>query len=149
MPYIHKNAIVPYTAQQMYELINNIEQYPAFLPWCKSVEILTSSENTIEARVRVAKGPWQKSFSTRNTLKPNSSVSMKLLNGPFHHLEGRWHIEATGVDQTVVNFELNFEFNNTLLSFTAGPLIHNVANTLMKAFIDRANLIYASNIVIN
>jgi ribosome-associated toxin RatA of RatAB toxin-antitoxin module len=143
LPVIKRNALVPYTAQQMFELINNIGQYPAFLPWCKAVKMLRQEDNTVEASVCVAKGPWQKTFTTRNTLQPHSCIQMKLLNGPFHYLEGQWHIEQSDVDSTAINFELSFELNNPLLSFTIGPLIHNVANTLIKAFIDRAHQVYA------
>lgn len=147
MPVIKRNALVPYTAQQMFDLINNIGQYPVFLPWCKEINILSEGDNTVEASVTVAKGPWQKTFSTRNTLEPSARIQMKLLNGPFHYLEGHWHIEQIDVDSTTVHFELSFEFNNPLLSLTVGPLIHNVANTLIKAFIDRAHQVYGKETV--
>lgn len=143
MPIIKRHAIVPYTSEQMFDLVNNIEQYPDFLPWCQAVQTLSQGKHSVEARVQLAKGPWHQSFSTLNHIEPHSRISMRLLDGPFHYLTGNWNFEAMDAHSTRVHFELSFEFNNKLLSFTVGPIVQNVAASIVKAFMDRAHQVYA------
>ena len=89
---ISKSAIVPYSPQQMFELVNNIDDYPQFLNWCDSSSILNQTENQITASVKINTGGMSQSFSTLNTLTPFKSIKMQLIEGPFDQLSGEWQV---------------------------------------------------------
>lgn len=147
MPVIQRNAFVPYTPAQMYHLVNDVEQYPQFLPWCAHVAILNRSANEIEASVTAAKGLWRKSFTTVNRLLPDEKVEMRLRNGPFRYLEGYWEFKPVADNASHVLFHLSFEFSSKLLSIAFGPLFQQMAGTVLQAFTQRAHQIYAKQLI--
>lgn len=142
MPIIEHSAIVPFSTSQMYDLVNDIEQYPAFLPWCPQATVLHRNEEEIKATLHFSQGILGKSFTTLNTLSPSKRVEMRLVEGPFQHLEGAWHFEAMEDKTSKITFNLSFEFNNKLLALTIGPLFQNMIGTMVQAFSDRARQIY-------
>lgn len=141
MPVVSKQALVPHTAEQMYQLINQVEHYPLFLPWCQATEILSQSAQEMKAKVKIAKGPVTKSFITHNTMQPNQEVTMKLVEGPFKRLFGTWRIDdhEQGCE---ISFYLEFEFSSPLLSLTFGPIFNQATQTMMSSFLQRANELY-------
>ncbi len=143
MAMIHRSAFVPFTCAQMYDLVNDIEQYPQFLPWCPNTEILSRSEQEIKATIHFAKGALAKSFTTENRLTPNQRVEMRLLEGPFRQLEGVWQFESIAGQGSRVTLNLSFEFNNKLLAFALGPFFHQIAASMVESFTKRAQQIYA------
>lgn len=143
MSHISKSALVPYSASQMYDLVNDIEKYEDFLPWCRSSEVRSRSAEEVVASLEVAYGKLHKSFTTRNHLIENQRITMKSIDGPFKHLLGVWHFESLGEDGCKVSLELDFEFNNRIMAMTLGPVFHHIANTLVDAFNERAQEVYS------
>ncbi len=146
MKKIQRYEFVPYTPQQMFDLVNDVAKYPQFLPWCQKTHIADQSDNHMEASMHISKGPLHKAFTTLNRLIPHQRIEMRLKQGPFKHLEGIWQFEA--LDQgTKVSFALSFEFQNPLLAMTLGPLFHQIAQSMVAAFSKRATQVYANNVL--
>ncbi len=148
MTIIQRSAFVPYSAKQMFDLVNDVEQYPQFLPWCANAHIVSQSPDDMEATVHIAKGLWRKAFTTLNRLVPNERIEMRLRQGPFLHLEGTWQFQSlpTGCQ---VSFKLAFEFSNPLLAITLGPVFNQVAQSLVSAFTHRAIQVYVAEHALN
>ncbi|WP_020559996.1 type II toxin-antitoxin system RatA family toxin [Thiofilum flexile] len=142
MAQISRSALVPYSSEQMYRLVNNINDYPLFLPWCSRAEEHERSEHAVKASVEIAKGAMNKSFTTRNSLVPNRSIEMSLVDGPFKHLHGFWRFDALDEAACKVSFDLEFEFSNKLVAFAIGSIFNQVANTLVDSFVKRAHELY-------
>ena len=145
MPTISKTALVPYSPQQMYALVNDIASYQTFLPWCRSSELLSSNEDEIRATIEIAHGSLRKSFTTRNRLQRNKMIEMRLEQGPFQHLDGFWRFDALGEDACKVSLDLDFEFSNKLIGMALGPLFSQIANSLVDAFSRRAVEVYGKS----
>ncbi len=141
MPIIHHELIVPYSAAQMYALVNNVSDYVQFLPYCKSSQVLSQTADEIRATLILAGGGFQKSFSTCNRLQPDKMIEIKLLEGPFRQLEGFWRFE-TLAQGSKVSLDLEFEIAGKLLALAFGPVFNQVANTLVDAFCKRAAVVY-------
>lgn len=142
MKKISKHALVPYSASQMYALVNDIESYADFLPWCSRSDILEQTEQEIKASLNIAYGSLNKSFTTLNKLTPETKIEMQLVEGPFQQLHGEWFFTQLGDDGCKVSLELEFEFKSKLISMTMGPVFSQIANTLVDSFSERANKIY-------
>lgn len=141
MTIIKRSAKVPHTASEMYQLVNQIEDYPKFIPWCHSTEVLSRNEDEIQATLHFEGGGLRKSFTTCNRLQKDKMIEMRLVHGPFHHLEGFWRFDQQE-DGCVVMLDMEFELANKLFSMAFGPVFNQVANTLVDAFCKRANEIY-------
>lgn len=135
---VNKSALVPYPAEQMYELVNDIERYPEFLPWCRGARVVSQTEHEMRATLDLARGGLHKTFTTHNTLVPGRSITMTLEHGPFRHLEGRWQFVDLGPEGSKVALDMEFEFAGALLDMMAGPVFHEITNSLVDAFIRRA-----------
>lgn len=142
MPTIERSALVPYSAPQMFELVNNIEDYPRFLPWCSSTKIHSRSETEVEATLDIAWSGIHKSFTTRNFLSPSDRMVMKLVEGPFKHLEGRWSFTQLGESGCKVIMDLEFELAGGMLDRFFQPVFNHIANSLVDAFCKRAVEVY-------
>lgn len=129
----------------MFALVDDVEAYPQFLPWCKSATVWSRDGDEVRATVELAKGAIQKSFTTLNRLQRNKMIEMRLVEGPFHHLEGFWRFDSLGegaTDACKVTLDLEYEFSNALLAMTVGPVFNQVANKLVDAFCQRAEVVY-------
>lgn len=126
----------------MYALVNDIESYPAFLPWCRSSTILERSDDEIKASIELARGGIQKTFTTLNRMQHNKIIEMRLVNGPFRHLEGFWRFQALDEHSSKVMLDMEFEFSNRLLGLTVGPVFTQITNSLVDAFTQRAMDVY-------
>lgn len=142
MPEINRSAIVPYSPEQMYELVNRVEDYPAFLPWCDAATIHSRDEDEVSATLVLSWHGLQKSFTTCNRLQHNKMIEVRLVEGPFHNLEGFWRFEPLGDEACKVILDLEFEFAGRLISMAFGPVFHQVANTLVDSFVKRAQEVY-------
>lgn len=143
MPLISRQSLVMYSPAEMYALINDINAYPEFLPWCRSSQILTQTDDVIEASVEIAKGSLNKTFATRNLLQKNKMIEMKLLEGPFKHLEGYWRFKPLKDPSACkVTLDLEFEFNSKIMALAVGPIFSKIANTLVDSFCKRAITVY-------
>lgn len=145
MPTISKTALVPYSTQQMYALVNDIEAYSSFLPWCRTSELLSQNEDEIRATIEIAHGSLRKSFTTCNRLQHNKMIEMRLEHGPFQHLEGFWRFDALDAQACKVSLDMDFEFKNRLIGMAMGPLFSQIANSLVDAFSRRAVEVYGKS----
>lgn len=142
MTAINRSALVPYTPAQMYELVNDIEAYPKFLPWCQDARVLSADHDEIRACLNLAKGSIQKSFTTCNRLQKDKMIEMRLLEGPFKHLEGLWRFDPVGEAGCRVSLALEFEFASKLVGFAMGPMFNQIASTLVDSFVHRAEQVF-------
>lgn len=126
----------------MYELVADAESYPAFLPWCRSINILSREDDEVVGTVELVKGPVHKSFTTVNRLVRGDRIDMELVEGPFKHLHGVWRFQPIGDQGCRVSLDLEFEFSNRLLAMTVGPVFNEIANRLVHAFTRRAAELY-------
>ncbi|MDM8547773.1 type II toxin-antitoxin system RatA family toxin [Candidatus Venteria ishoeyi] len=142
MPHIKKTALVAYSAKQMYDLVEAIESYPEFLPWCKKTIVKSRSDSEIIAGITMAVKGLEKSFHTQNPIVPGKSIEMHLLDGPFSQLDGRWEFQSLGETGCKVGLVMQFEISNPLLRATLGPLFNHIMGTLVDAFVKRAGEVY-------
>ncbi len=142
MPTVNRNALVPYSAEQMYALVDDIEGYPAFLPWCRSAKEWSRNDDEVRASIELQRGPVHKTFTTLNRLQKNKMIEMRLIEGPFSHLEGFWRFTELEREATRVALDLEYEFSSTLLRLAIGPVFAQIANTLVDAFCQRAAELY-------
>ncbi|MCU0763757.1 MAG: type II toxin-antitoxin system RatA family toxin [Hydrogenophaga sp.] len=145
MKTIHKSVLLWHSAHEMFALVTDIEQYPAFLPWCERGEVLERSDGGMLAKVSMAISGLQQSFTTRNTHEEDRKVFMALVDGPFSHLEGCWQFTPIG-DGTQrackVEFRLQYGFSSQTLAKLVGPIFDRIAGSLVDAFVKRADEVY-------
>ena len=138
MQIIERSAIVPYSAADMYQLVDDIEHYPNFLKWCSASKILNRNEEEVSAELELHFKGVRRSFTTRNRLKKDQSITLELLNGPFKHLEGLWRFNALAEQQCEISLHLEFEFAHSLTGLLFRPVFIHVADGLVEAFCQRA-----------
>ncbi len=136
--HIQRSALLPYPAQALYDLVNDVARYPEFLPWCSGATVLESSDVAMRAKVEVAKGGLSQHFVTKNVLVPGQSIEMNLEEGPFSQLHGLWVFKPLGEKACKISLDLSFEYSGALVKATRGPLFNLAANTLVDAFCARA-----------
>lgn len=144
MPQINCAELVPFSAEQMYKLVNDVPSYPEFLPGCVSSRVIGASEREVTAAVEVAKAGISKTFTTRNTLMDNQSINMELVDGPFRKLLGGWHFTPLSPEACKVEFHLDFEFTNTLIELAFGGFFKELAGNMVQAFTQRAKEVYCA-----
>jgi len=139
---LKRSAIVPHTQRQMFELVNGIEEYPRFLPWCHASRIITRSDKEIVAELDVVWKGIHKSFTTRNCLYPYERTDIKLVNGPLQHLDGIWHFHALNEQACKITLDLEFAFTGHFIDRLFQPVFQHIATTLVDAFCQHAREIY-------
>jgi len=135
---VKRTALVAESPARMYDLINDIERYPEFVPWCTGARILERRPGEVVASLNIKRGPLKAEFTTRNELEPGRRVSMKQISGPFRVLEGLWTLVPLGDLGCRVEFEMRFEFANRVAGALFEPLFENTAASLVDAFVKRA-----------
>ena len=139
---IDRSALVFHSTQQMFDVVNNVYLYADFLPWCAKTEILSNSSSEMVASLHLAKAGFKYAFTTCNTLSEPSQIRFELVDGPFKHLYGRWSFVPLDDKACKVTLNLNFEFSNKVASFTMSKVFSQVANTMVEAFVQRADSLY-------
>jgi ribosome-associated toxin RatA of RatAB toxin-antitoxin module len=142
MQAVERSALVTYTAAQMYALVNDIERYPEFLPWCVGASVEDAAPEERVATLKVSRGVLRTEFTTRNTLTPDSRIRLRLVHGPFRDLEGEWRFEPIGSRGSRVNFKVEFEFKNRLTATAFNAVFESLCGTIVDAFVARAHKIY-------
>ena len=135
---VKRSALIAETPARMYRLINDIESYPKFLPWCTSARVVSSKENEVVAALGIKRGPLRAEFTTRNLLEADKRVLMQLVSGPFRVLEGLWTLTPLGDLGCRVELEMRFEFSNRVAGTLFEPLFEDTAGSLVDAFVKRA-----------
>lgn len=138
--YYEKNE--PYSAEQMFDLVNKIDDYPLFVPDCTQSGILTQKDSELTAFIEIAKFGFQKKFSTHNQLQSPNEIKMNLIKGPFKQLQGIWQFKALTESSCHISFELDFEFDSRLLEMAFSAIFKDIMNNMVNAFSQRAKVIY-------
>ena len=142
MTLVQKSALVKYSAQQMFDLVNDIESYPQFLPWCSGSRIIKREDDIVEAELMISKGGFKKSFSTRNSINKDESITVSLLDGPFSYLEGVWNFLPLREDASKISLDLEFEMSGVLANLAFGAVFNQICNTMVASFTERAKAVY-------
>ena len=126
----------------MFSLVDDIESYPDFLPWCGGAEVHFRENDVVEATLELRRGGISKHFRTRNTATDCQSIAMQLVDGPFRHLSGVWSFTQLGDSGSKVALDLEFEFSNRVIDALLGSYFEDTCNSLVDAFIQRADAIF-------
>ncbi|MCK9532526.1 MAG: type II toxin-antitoxin system RatA family toxin [Gammaproteobacteria bacterium] len=145
MPIVQKSAIVPYSASEMFVLVDDVDAYPQFLPWCSGARVHSRTEDEVHATVEIAHGALHKSFSTRNRLQAGKMIEMRLVDGPFRRLEGFWRFDALGDKACKVSLDLEFEFSSRIIGMALGPVFSQITSTFVDSFRRRAEQVYGKS----
>ena len=136
---ISKSALLPHQAEQLFSLINDIESYPTFLDGCYQAEILSKTEEAIEAKLYLSKHGFRQSFTTRNHLYPNERIKMELVEGPFESLNGEWQISELADEGCKLSLDLEFTMGNSFILQLAAPLFVQMGNQLVDVLVAEAD----------
>ena len=139
---VKKSALVKFSAQQMFDLVDDIESYPQFLPWCSGSRVLRREDDIVEGEIHIAKAGFHKSFATRNRLDHGGRIQISLLDGPFKSLEGFWSFMPLREDASKISLDLEFEMAGKLASLAFGPVFNQICNTMLSSFTQRAKALY-------
>jgi len=134
--------LVHYSAQQMYDLVDGVEEYPKFLPWCGGGSVSHRDEHLTCATIQINYKGIKQSFTTENRKEPGRAMWIKLVEGPFRMLDGSWRFLPLGADSCKIEFALRYEFASRLLEKLIGPVFNFVANSMVEAFVKRADQLY-------
>ena len=145
MPHHREQRDLPYSAEQMYDLVADIRRYPEFLPWCDHAAVLATEPDGMKAEVGISFAGIRQTFTTRNTHVPGREVRMKLVDGPFSNLDGTWKFAPLGDGKQracKVSLEMHYSFKSGALAAVVGPVFDRIAGSLVDAFVKRAEQVY-------
>jgi len=141
MTNVKKSRTVVFSCEQMYNLVNDVERYAEFLPYFVESVVHHRDEDEVQATLSITAVGMQKSFTTRNRLQANKMIEIRLIDGPFSHLEGFWRFDETP-EGCLISFDLEFDFAGRMFSMLLGPAFEQVTNKMVDAFCDRAEVLY-------
>ena len=144
MPVVKKSRTVNFSCEQMFNLVNDVEHYAEFLPYCTESLVRHRDEDEVQATLVIGTAGISKSFTTRNRLQVNKMIEIRLVDGPFSHLEGFWRFDE--VDEGCkISFDLEFEFAGRMFSMLLGPVFDQVTNKMVDSFCERAKIVYGKS----
>ncbi len=141
MPTHAEHKAVPYTAEQMFDLVADVGKYHTFLPWCVASRIRTQSETELTADLTIGFGPFRESFTSVVALNRPRNVNVKYENGPFRYLNNQWNFTPAG-NGCRVDFFVDFEFRSRMLQAAIGVVFNQAVEAMVKAFLKRARDVY-------
>jgi ribosome-associated toxin RatA of RatAB toxin-antitoxin module len=139
---VRRSAVVPYSSQEMFDLVNDIPSYPDFLTWCYKSAVHRQEEGEIEASLGLSHGSLKGEFTTINRLTPHDEIRIDLVGGPFRHLEGRWLFETLDEQACEVGVEMRFEFASPITGLLFNAIFEQIVGSLVDAFSERARQVY-------
>ncbi|AKO45902.1 type II toxin-antitoxin system RatA family toxin [[Haemophilus] ducreyi] len=142
MPIVNQSSLVPYSAEQMYQLVNDYEKYPEFLSGCVGTKTLSISDTELKAALHIQKLGINQHFSTHNRMIPNRKIEMHLIDGPFKQLEGAWTFIPFDEHSCKISLNLTFEFSNLLIAMIFGKVFNEITLKMVNAFKQRAKEVY-------
>jgi ribosome-associated toxin RatA of RatAB toxin-antitoxin module len=145
MKTIHKSVLIWYSAEEMFQLVTDVERYPEFLPWCDRASVSDVSETGMKAQIGIAFGGVHQTFTTRNEHVPGREVRIHLVDGPFSRLDGDWKFTPLGGEgqhACKVELEMSYGFDHAALATLVGPIFDKIAGSLVDAFVKRAEAVY-------
>jgi ribosome-associated toxin RatA of RatAB toxin-antitoxin module len=149
MKHVRRSVLLWYSPREMYALVTGVADYPQFLPWCEHAEVLQTDDEGVTARLSLAYMGVRHAFTTRNQNVPERSVTVNLVDGPFSVLEGSWLFQPLGrpggeEQACKIEFDLRYAFASPALERVVSPVFDRVANTLVDAFVRRAEDVYGA-----
>ncbi|MBL8479063.1 MAG: type II toxin-antitoxin system RatA family toxin [Sterolibacteriaceae bacterium] len=142
MALVEKSVLIERTPAQMFALVDRIEDYPQFLPWCGGTDLRERTPTLTAATVHINYHGLKSHFSTENTKQEPTLMDIRLTDGPFTHMDGHWRFTPLGDIACKVEFRLHYEFSSHLLEKALGPVFHHIANTFVDSFVKRAGQVY-------
>jgi len=139
---IERSVLVPYSAERMFRLVERVDDYPAFLPWCPVSHARPLSDSSVEATIEIAFHGVRTRFTTRNELDPPREIRMALVDGPFRRLSGSWHFRELPQESCKVTLQMQYQFVPGLLAPVIAPVFELIAGSLIDAFARRADSLY-------
>ncbi len=143
MKQISRSALVSFSAEQMFHLVNDVARYPEFLPGCSGTCVLESSPEAMLASVDVSKAGISKTFTTSNELRHGEAIVMNLVDGPFKVLRGGWYFTPLDEQACKVELKLEFEFSSKMIELAFGKIFNELTSNMVNAFTKRAKQVYA------
>jgi ribosome-associated toxin RatA of RatAB toxin-antitoxin module len=142
MSSIVRSAIVGYSAQEMYALVENIEAYPEFMPWCRSTRVVERKDGVTVAALSVGLRGINQSFTTENVNSPGESIRMRLVEGPFSSFRAAWKFQPLETHAAKIEFSMDYRLAGGALAKVLAPLFDHIADTMVDAFSRRAQSVY-------
>ena len=143
---VEKTVLVMHSAEQMYALVDAVEGYPKFLPWCGGIDLLERTETSTSATLHINYHGLKQNFTTQNIKTFPHSMEINLKNGPFKHLDGSWRFTPLQADACKIEFRLNYEFANSFLEKIIAPVFNHIAATFVDGFVARADIVYKKDL---
>ena len=144
MKRIARSAIVEHSAPDLYALVERIEAYPGFLPWCRAARVAERGAGRTVATLAVGLQGARYEFTTENANLPHESIDMKLVEGPFRHFAAHWRFHALGAQAARIEFAMEYEFASRIVAAALAPVFHAIADTMVDAFKQRADEVYGA-----
>lgn len=144
MARVEKSVLVAHTPERMFALVDRVEEYPVFLPWCGGTELIARDEFRTEATLHIAYMGIRQSFTTANTKQHPREMRIKLKEGPFSQMEGDWLFLPLGSDACKIEFRLQYVFSSRVLETILAPVFSHITNTFVDAFVRRADEVYSA-----
>ena len=138
MDYINKSEEINVSHELIFSLINNVEDYHRFLPWCSDSKIISDNGNKMLAEIEISKNFINWKFSTENTYDLNKKINIKLIDGPFNHLDGYWEFKKIDNYNTTVDLYLEYKFDSRLIELSIKPIFSNIMSSILDSFISEA-----------
>ncbi|MEO9495025.1 SRPBCC family protein [Vibrio splendidus] len=142
MPKVTRSALVSFSADQMFSLVNDVARYHEFLPGCSGSRVIESSDSTMVASVDVSKAGISKTFTTSNRLADGAEILMELVDGPFKKLQGGWYFTPLDDQACKVELKLEFEFSSRMIEMAFGKVFNELTSNMVSAFTQRAKQVY-------
>ncbi len=142
MPKVTRSALVSFSADQMFSLVNDVARYPEFLPGCSGSRVIESSDSAMVASVDVSKAGISKTFTTSNRLADGAEILMELVDGPFKKLQGGWYFTPLDDQACKVELKLEFEFSSRMIEMAFGKIFNELTTNMVSAFTQRAKQVY-------
>ena len=138
MKSIHKEEDINIDIETIFNLINDIESYPNYLPWCTKSEAKKESVDTIIGKIFISKSFINWNFSTKNTIKKNELISLELVDGPFENLTGKWTFSSINKFNTKVSLDIDYKFKSSIIELSIEPIFSSIMNSILKSFVQEA-----------
>lgn len=145
MPLVEKSVLIERSAKQMFDLVEDVESYPRFLPWCSQTRVDFRDEKKTVATLHVDFHGVKSHFTTENAKEIPSWMTLKLVDGPFRRLEGSWRFKPLAENACKVEFQLSYEFSSKIFEKIIGPVFNQITSTFVEAFVKRANQVYGAS----
>lgn len=139
---VQRSVLVPYSREQMFDLVADVEKYPEFMPWCGGATVHHKDEQGMQASVTISFAGIKQTFTTRNEHDFPGLITIHLIDGPFSALKGRWEFQELAADACKVLYTMEYAFSNRALEMVVGPVFNRIATSFIDSFTQRAQSVY-------